>query len=228
MKTTRETKPAAMPPRTRQAAPPATRVKRGPGRMLTNSEKGVLCQLAKRAFDHHEPLGLTDGLDAITWRRREQKAACGKSSLRDCLRDDWRPIAGHFCNLLGWSRRAFLIWMSTGQVTDHGEPGDTHENREEIGVTITRMLTEHGRVVDQPATLEEAQRSAHARELGGALNYYYIERICRDKFRGRDMEDLNARELAQMRDTIKNRIATREGTGDKANRNKSQRKGGAK
>ena len=222
------TKPRTAPAHGRSVAPRVPQARayllpRGNGRLLTNKEKGVLCQLAKKAYDHLAPLDLVDGLKAEAWRRKIQLEAVGKESLTDCQRDDWRPLAAAFYELLGWSHRAFIMWMTTGKVSDNADAGDTHESREELGSAITRLLVEHGRVVTAPRDNAELERALHARKGGGAIGYYYVEAIARAKFRGRGMEQLDTAELRQMRDTIKNRIAAREGVGSAKARNKSQR-----
>lgn len=195
---------------------------RSAGRLLSNKEKAVLCQLAKVAFDKLSALDLTDGLKITEWRRREQLAAVGKEHLTDCTRDDWRPIAAHFYGLVGWSHRAFLMWMQTGKATDNSPAGDTHEAREEFLHLILGNIAEHQRIVEMPRDAAERAASTAARIKGGAITRSYVEAIARIQH-GRGLEQLTAGQLENMLATTRNRIAAREGRGDARNRNKKQR-----
>lgn len=209
------------PPGTGRKTAPQVRIERAAGRLLSNKEKAVLCQLARLAWDHLRRLDLVEG-KFEDWRRAEQSAATGGiASLRDCTRDHWRPIAARFYSLLGWTHRAFLLWMATGKATDASAPEDTHEAREEALHLIRGALAEHARVVHTPQNLIELHASEHARKLGGPIGEVYIAAIARIQH-GRGLESLTAPELERMLFTTRNRIAAREGRGETKRRNKKQ------
>jgi hypothetical protein len=196
---------------------------RGAGRLLTNKEKAVLCQLARKAYDHLAALDLVDGMKFPDWRRAQQKAAVGKDSLTECTRDDWRPLAAGFYELMGWSHRAFLLWMHTGDTSDNAAPGDTHESREEIRALIVKALRDHAATVENPQTHGQLERSIAAKKAGGAIGWPYINAISIAKFR-LPIDDLATAQLDQLLYTARNRIAAREGVGSTQTRNKRQRK----
>lgn len=208
-------------PRKAEGLAPQARARRAAGRLLSNKEKAVMCQLARVAFDHLAKLGLAEG-KFQEWRRAQQADAVGLESLTDCTRDHWRPLAAHYSTLLGWTHRAFLLWMTTGRATDASAPADTHEAREEALHLILGELADHARRVHTPANVEEFGWSEHARSLGGPIGETYIESIARIQH-GTGLRGLTASQLEQMLSTVRNRIAAREGRGRSLNRNRKQR-----
>jgi hypothetical protein len=69
---------------------------------LTHEQKGILCQAARRAFDHQVELGaIGDSADPQDWRREQQIIATGKESLTSCTQDDFAPLLARFAHLEG-------------------------------------------------------------------------------------------------------------------------------
>ena len=62
---------------------------------LSNRQKSVLCQVARRAFDRLVARGEIVGIEFDTWRRDECERAVGKPGLREKWesgqRDDFWP-----------------------------------------------------------------------------------------------------------------------------------------
>jgi hypothetical protein len=74
---------------------------------LNNSQKGFLCLLYRRAFDHQ---ALGEAADPETWRHDQQVKACGKSSLRACTQSDFAALMARGYDLSGESGLA-LKWL---------------------------------------------------------------------------------------------------------------------
>ena len=79
---------------------------------LTNDQKRILSQLARRAWTQAGPE--LDGMSADEFRQQEVVKACGKLGLRCCSQNDYGAVKGHFLNLLGETEKAF-------QAVHHGE-----------------------------------------------------------------------------------------------------------
>lgn len=200
--------------------------RRAAGRPLTARQKAVLCQLAAAAHAHCGKFGVHDAdlMKLEPWRRAQQGAAldAGRpvSLAAECGNNDFRPIKAHYLNMLGWSERAFVLWLHTGKAEPTNDPEDTHERREELRHLLRAELVEHRRRCTAPETPEE--RAAAATAGGNLITGAYLESVSRMKF-GRPTDGLAGKELEQMLYTLRNRIAAREGRGDGKARNKAQR-----
>jgi len=86
---------------------------------LTNVQKRILSQLARRAFNRELAMARGRGekladLNEVAFRHQHVAQACGKLGLRCCSQDDYGAVKGHFLNLLGESGKAF-------EAIHHGE-----------------------------------------------------------------------------------------------------------
>lgn len=170
---------------------------------------------ARKAFDHQEQLGLTDGLDFNTWRHDQVMAAVGQPGLTACSHADFRPLMAHFKVLSGDDAGAFQDLMHTGPATGHGDPTDTHEERRIVAHHIVQAIREH-------------------QAAGGTIGIGYVVAIARHKTRRPNLtlnnecfeaalaDRCTVSQLRQIRSTIVNRIAAAEGRGDTKARNRSQ------
>lgn len=77
---------------------------------LTNAQKRILSQLARRAFNRELAIarGRGETLSETTeqYRHRHVAAASGKLGLRCCSQDDYGAVKAHFLDLLGESGAA--------------------------------------------------------------------------------------------------------------------------
>lgn len=172
-----------------------------------------LVMAAKAAFDFQTHLGNVDG-DFNTWRHQQCMAAVAKGGITACDHDDYRPLMAHFQILAGRDENAFQNLTTTGRAGNI--PGDTHEARRNLAHLI----------------LEAVKASSEIHEG-------YVVWLVRQKTRRPDLQlgkDLSTgladrctvKQLTQIRDTIVNRIAAKEGFGSPATRNKSQKSPRAK
>ena len=82
---------------------------------LSHEQKGVLCQLYRRAFDYQVDRGaLGDSAVFEDWRHEQQSAAVGKESLTSCSQDDFAPLMSHGYKLAGEDGLA-MKWIVRGQ-----------------------------------------------------------------------------------------------------------------
>lgn len=200
-----------------------------PGKILSNNQKAVISQTARQAFDVQDRAGLIDGSGSDskrfeTWRREQQLAAVGISSLRECGNNHYRPLMAHFLTLAGRDASAFSLALRTGRVKDHGAIEDTHEARETRRAQILAALLDHGRRCDPRSAEYDGKIAAIVATKGGIIAAGYVIAIAKNKCRGRALDSLTATELDQLLWTTRNRIAAREGRGAPANRNQKQRK----
>lgn len=197
-----------------------------------------LVMAARKAFDVQTEAGLVDDGETFdSWRHRQCMASVGKPGITACHHADFRPLLAHFQTLAGDDGSAFASLMKSGKPTDHAAPGDTHEARRILAHQIAEALAAHAYLATaDPASLDADQlaRRTAIDSKGSAVGVGYLVWIVRQKTRrpdlhlGRDWEAgladrCTARQLAEIRSTIVNRIAATEGTGSTRNRNKSQR-----
>jgi hypothetical protein len=232
---TSTTHPVAARPAPPAAGPAAAaaRPRLGPRGVkgLSKLQKATLCQLAAEAWKLQNRLGLAEvpaGMSPSAafeaWRRGQQQAAIGRSSLREATNDDYRPLRAHFLTLAGREDQAFSTYLRTGRVKDRGPAEDTHERREELRTLILQSLIAHGEKVTPGHARYCSATAAVVAAKGGMLTQGYVVSLAKAKARGRELGSLTAGELAQILYTVRNRIAAREGRGSTRGRNKSQRK----
>lgn len=199
------------------------------GKPLSLAQKARLNILAKEAFDQLDGMGLIEAAGRTkaermkVWRHEEQFKAVRIYSLTNCQQKHFRPILAHFLALVGKEDKAFKTWTSTGKVKDRGEVADTHEARELWRYNIRKLLSEHERVVSQPATAAEFQRGEIAMKKGGAIGMPYAVSEAHRKYPGVALADLTAAQLKIIHDHLNNRIRAREGRGNPQKRHKVQK-----
>jgi len=211
MKTTpKTTRPASRKPATSKA-----KSKRG---NMTPAEIKPLVFAARKAFARQSEAGLLDDAESFdAWRHRQCMDAVGQPGITACNHGDFQPLIAHFQTLAGDDAAAFRSLMKTGKPTDHAGPGDTHEARRIIAHQIAQALAAH-------------------LANGGQIGVGYLIYITRQKTRRPDLqlgsdwqaglaERCTAVQLAQIRNTVINRISAAEGVGCASNRNKSKRAG---
>jgi DNA-binding transcriptional ArsR family regulator len=236
----------------RKAAKPAKKapkrfVKRG---YMGSTETVPLAIAAREAFDYQRHLGNVDGqADFKAWRHEQVRACVGRDGLTDCLHEHFKQLLAHFQTLAGKDAAAFANSMQTGPASS--KPGDDHEQRRVLAHLIMEVLAAHIWLAEvsaqELATQTEstaayqklrARREAIRSHPDGAIREGYIVTLARSKTRRRDLNlgrDLkagladrcNVDQLEQIRDTLINRIAAREGIEDNG-RNKSQKSPAAK
>jgi ribosomal protein L32 len=200
----------------------------GHGSLLSADQKAALNMLAKEAFQKLDTLGLIDlpagsaSARLRDWRRAEQLKAVGIASLTECRNSHYRTLRGHFETLCGREDKGYRDFTRTGKVRDKGPATDTHEARETFRKLILDELLAHGRRCDPRS--EEFDPAIAARVMEkGLITPAYIVQIAKFQNKGRALADLPADRLEMILYTTRNRIAAREGRGDPAARNKSQR-----
>lgn len=118
--------------------------------LLTNPQKATLAQIARKAYNRQDDLGLID--DAVSfadWRHSETFAACGISSFRKARQSDFTTIRGHFENLSGDSVRAFDSFMKEGR--DIVDSTQTFWHLQETAQKIGEFLIKQGKATDAGA-----------------------------------------------------------------------------
>ncbi len=75
---------------------------------LSNKQKGIICEVARRAFDRMLDSGSLEPRADIcisehfkVWRRAEQLKTVGKPTLTACIQDDYNLLMAHFLDLAG-------------------------------------------------------------------------------------------------------------------------------
>ncbi|MBI5817441.1 MAG: hypothetical protein HZA88_00475 [Verrucomicrobia bacterium] len=75
---------------------------------LSNKQKGIICEVARRAFDKMLDSGALEARADLcvsrhfkVWRRDEQFKAVSRSTLTACIQDNYKPLMAHFLNLAG-------------------------------------------------------------------------------------------------------------------------------
>lgn len=180
--------------------------------VLSPKQKATICQLAKKAFTLQHDLGLIDD-NETTWRRDQQKIACGKASLRDCGQKQYLSLIAHFQQLAGLQVESKKTWSRTGRAKGSPVARDTYENRAALNQRISDALTAH------------AETMKKKKAEGQTIGWPYVYVIVKNKFAGTKMADLRADQLEQLFYTVANRIAKKEGVPERGQgRNKGMRK----
>jgi len=180
------------------------------------------------------------GISFDEWRAEEVMAAVGRPGLTACDHDHFCDLMAHFKTAAGKDDEA-LTWYLKGSKNAERQIAwsiaDTlaahialaHATAEQIAATtpprqLKRRLERHATLLDHPE---------------GPLSFDYLVSIVRDKTRRPDLtlsadlktslaERCTAGQLAQIRFTLVNRIAEREGRGNTCDRNRSQNADAAK
>jgi hypothetical protein len=239
-----KTKPAAKKPAKKTTGKKAW----FPGKM-GKREIQPLVMAAREAYDYQSALGNIDpGHTFDAWRRDQVKSKVGRAGLTECSHDDFKPLMGHFQLLAGRDADALASFLSTGPATDTASPGDDLERRRQLAHGIMQILAEHIALADisaadlaakTPDTAEyqklRARRAAILAHKDGAIREGYIVHLAKQKTRrpdltlGRDIQAgladrCTVDQLAQLRDTLVNRIAVREDRPEsEAGRNRKRR-----
>lgn len=218
-----------------------TRFKSG---LMTRKETLPLVMAAREAFAYQVELGnVAEGLKFDSWRHDQVKAITGNDGLTSCHHDDFRPLMAHFKILAGKDASAYQQLITTGPASD--QDGDTHELRRNLAHDILAKLADHIFIADHPvaeslATLTHLPETRIRRAVEaiqahpkGALREGYLIHLARQKTSrpglalGPDLkaglaDRLTVEHLLQVRDTLVNRISTREGAEDRG-RNSARR-----
>ncbi len=202
---------------------------------MTNEEKQPLIMAALEAYKIQ---GAEISFDE--WRSEQVLEAVNLPGLTACDSKHFCHLMGHFKMAAGKDEEALnwflrdgknserqLAWAIVETLTTH--LGLAHATAEEIAATtpprqLKRRLASHAAILDHPE---------------GALSFDYLVAIVRDKTRRPDLQlggDLKAAlaerctagQLVQIRFTLVNRIAEREGRGNTSDRNRSQNSDAAK
>lgn len=166
----------------------------------------TLCALASLAFKRSQEKGADDEDTAENFRHREQIAAVKVASLKEMNQGHYRTLKAHWMTLLGLLGTAYDLLMRTG---------NGQEQRE---------LMQHS-IAEHTGNLALSW-VAKGQKLDSAVDgaWAYTLKLCADKFQGRQLRDLDAAELCQIRDTLINRTSAHRGRGNSRTRNKSQRR----
>lgn len=223
------TKPA------RAAAPKAPKPARG---NMKPAEIKPLVMAARKAFDRQSAAGLVDDGETFdAWRHRECMNAVRKPGITACNHEDFRPLLAHFQTLAGDDGSAFQNLMKSGRASDTAAPGDTHESRRILAHQIAEALEAHADLAKADPTHlapEIAARRAAIDAKGSTVGVGYLVWLVRQKTRRPDLQlgqdwqsgladRCTARQLAEIRNTVINRINAVEGVGKTSSRNKAQR-----
>lgn len=112
--------------------------------LMGRKEKQILSMIATQAFDLQQSLGnLEDNETRDAFRHRIVRETTGKSGLRECVHDDFRPLLSQFQLLAGQDEKALATALRSGRITSKGDPNDTREAREKIAHEITTRLAAH-------------------------------------------------------------------------------------
>lgn len=216
---------------------------------MTPREIQPLLMAARKAFDCQERAGLLDeGEKFDAWRHRQCMEAVGKPGLTACHHADYKPLLAHFQTLAGDDSAAFENLMKSGKAKDHGPTEDTHEERRQLASVIADALAWHAYLA--VTSIEEIARDYGAGKPAGWLsrmidcqqaiakhgrpiNIGYLVYLVRQKTKRPDLtlgndwqaglaERCTVAQLAQIRNTVINRIAAVEGRGETRNRNTRQ------
>lgn len=175
------------------------------------------------------------------WRREEVQAAVGRAGLSECNHEHFGELMGHFhaaahrdIEALRWYRRApkntelQIAWSIVNLINKHLALATASE----ATITSTVPPRQRKRLL--------AAREAILAHPEGPIDYNYLIALAMDKTKRPrltlDPENLAASladrctqvQLVNIRYTIVNRIAAREGRGNTADRNKSQKSPEAK
>lgn len=176
---------------------------------LTNNQIIKLNILCKEAWQAQTNAYATD-LNLTDWRHEQVFAAVKKKGLSVCGQRDYRALENHFLTAAG--RGNFNKAVLAGKAYRAATEEDTYHARSVQRHLILAALTAHGEAMA---------------ELGrtDCITAAYVETIAMSQHKV-SYENLNALTLPQLKKllyTVRNRIAAREGRGERSNRNKKQR-----
>ncbi len=216
----------------RKAAAPKPEKPRG---NISKEEIQPLIMAAREAYAAQNPCISFD-----EWRAEEVMAAVGRPGLTACDH-------GHFCDLMGYFKTAAglddeaLNWFLKGSKNTERQIAWSIASLLTAHITLAHSTVEAVTASAKPRMLKRllASREAILDHADGPLSYDYLVSIVRDKTRRPDLtltDDLGASladrctasQLAQIRFTLVNRIAEREGRGNASDRNRSQKSDAAK
>ena len=178
---------------------------------LSKNQLITLNILIKEAFEYQQRHHATDDLNVHEWRHEQCAKCVGQPRLSKCNNSHYRKLKAHFEVMAG--RGSFNNIILAGTPTTGSAPDDTYQNRQIKVKLIFDSLLEHGRRMTMAGKGEQC------------ITAVYVETIARSKFKLAqvDLHKLTARQLDQLLYTVRNRMNAKEGRGDAAKRNKSQR-----
>lgn len=190
---------------------------------LTGKQIRCLVTEARFTFDALSNMGnIADTFDS--WRHDTVYQTVRREGLSKCQNSHYRKLLSTFRAMRG----AADPGGSPANRRQSREGGDTSERREQIIALLAHELGSHTRRVANPQTEMESRMAAHATTKGGPITEAYLMSIAKAKNPGTTLHDtgcllkLTASRLEQLLFTLRNRIASREGRGETAKRNKKQ------
>lgn len=218
--------------RSRQPAVKAAAKKRG---NISPGEIQPLIMAAREAWTIQNP-----GISFDEWRGEQVMEAVNLPGLTACDSKHFCALMGHFKMAAGLEEEALHWFLRDGKNTER-----------QIAWSIAETLSDH--IALAHATVEKLTAETPPRKLKrllaareaildhpeGPLSFAYLTSIVRDKTRRQDLtlrddlasslaERCTAGQLIQIRFTLVNRIAEREGRGNTTDRNRSQNSDAAK
>jgi hypothetical protein len=171
----------------------------------------LLCMMAKQAFLAAQQRGdprTEDG--AEDYRKAGQKEAAQIDSLKVAHQGHFLALRGYWFTILGNLEQAFYDFLNAGE-TSEAMRQMKWRLMGQVAVLAEGIRTEKGRV---QIVIDEAQAAAEA--------WAYAQHLARDKFHGRRIDSLSAKELEELGFTVNNRANAKLGKGKAADRNKKQ------
>ncbi len=184
-----------------------------PVAVLVVSAQQVKCLIieAQQTYRARSKLGIEQpAFDE--WRAQELRDVAKVDSFKILPNAKFMKVRNHFRHLRG----ASALGNSYDAKRQSRERGDTLETRQQQMYLIAQALGEHARIMET-----KMMQSA-------TITVGYLLTIARAKNKGQTIGDIDdlvklpTSRLEQLLFTIKNRIAAKEGRGDKSNRNKGQ------
>lgn len=178
---------------------------------LTKRQKQVLCQIAAAAYEVQRKHGLIDeAVKVDAWRRAEQLAAVGVTSLTQCRQAHYLHLKGHFEALAGKADvEAFAMMTAAADDPD----------RQLVSRLIKEEIERFAELVEdnQGKKMGWHRAEAYARTIAKSRGYIGPDTI--DSIR----QTWPVAKLWTLLYTLRNRTNAKRRVGDTADRNKGQR-----
>ena len=202
---------------------------------ISPEEIQPLIMAAREAYGIQDP-----GITFDEWRGEQVMEAVNRPGITACDHIHFCDLMAHFKIAAGKEDEA-LHWLLTGGKNTERQIAWSIANTLAAHLTLAHSTVEAVAAATAPRRLKRllAAREAILDHPEGPITYDYLVSIVRDKTRRPDLtlsadlaaslaERCTAGQLAQIRFTLVNRIAEREGRGLASNRNRSQNSDAAK
>lgn len=209
-----------------------------PGKVRGNISAKEIKILIQAALEAHAYQAT--GMSFDEWRSEEVMAAVGRDGLTSCDHDHFCDLMGHFCLGAGKDDEA-LAWFMKGQKNGERQIAWSIADLLAKHIALAHSTVEALTAATPPRRLKTllAAREAILDHPEGPLNFGDLLTIVRGKTRRPDLtlsadlatslaERCDKLQLSQIRFTVVNRIAEREGRGNTCDRNRSQKSEAAK